>query len=111
MCALGWACWKTYVGRPEADETLGMAMTALGNGLHYAGQDEDALSVKEAELSMLRRVGADEYDILATQGNLACTYQKLGRCEDAVNTFRDVYSGRLKLNGEEHVKTLIAANN
>ena len=32
-------------------------------------------------------------------------------CGDAVNTFRDVYSGRLRLNGEEHEKSLIAANN
>ena len=88
-----------------------MAMNVLANGLYYADHMEDSLSVKEAELSMLRRVGASEYDILATQGNLACTYQKLGRCEDAVNTFRDVYSGRLRLNGEEHEKSLIAANN
>ena len=110
-CALGWACWKTYVGRPEADEIRGCAMTTLGNGLYDANHMEDASSVKEAELSMLRRVGASEYDILATQGNLACTYQKLGRCEDAVNTFRDVYSGRLRLYGEEHEQSLISANN
>ena len=32
---------------------------------------EDALSVQEAELSMLRRVGASEDNILITQGNLA----------------------------------------
>ena len=110
-CALGWACWKTYVGRPEADEIRGCAMTTLGNGLYDANHMEDASSVKEAELSMLRRLGAPEENVLAVQGNLACTYQKLGRCEDAVNTFRDVYSGRLRLNGEEHEKSLIAANN
>ena len=27
-CALGWACWKTYVGRPEADFARKMAMSA-----------------------------------------------------------------------------------
>ena len=31
-CALGWACWKTYLGRPEGDLVRRMAMT-LGNGL------------------------------------------------------------------------------
>ena len=36
-CALGWACWKTYVGRPEADTARGMAMSLLGNGLSAAG--------------------------------------------------------------------------
>ena len=85
-------------------------MTELGLGLTYARHHEDALSVREAELSMERRRGAPEEVILNVQGNLACTYQKLGRCEDAVNTFRDVYSGRLRLNGEEHEKSLIAAN-
>ena len=67
MCALGWACWKTYVGRPEADETLGRAMTTLGNGLHYAGHKEDALSVTETELAVLRRIGGPESTILVVQ--------------------------------------------
>ena len=35
-CALGWACWKTYVGRPETDAARQMAMTQLSNGLFYA---------------------------------------------------------------------------
>ncbi|CAH0365818.1 unnamed protein product [Pelagomonas calceolata] len=30
--ALSWACWKTYVGRPEADVTRRLAMTLFGNG-------------------------------------------------------------------------------
>ena len=33
---------------------------AAGNGLSSAGHDEDALSVREAELSMERRRGASE---------------------------------------------------
>ena len=59
-CALGWACWKTYLGRPETDWNRRLAMQQLGNGLCVAGHYEDALSVKEAELAMLRRLGADE---------------------------------------------------
>ncbi len=31
-CALGWACWKTYLGRPETDQIHRMAMNLLGNG-------------------------------------------------------------------------------
>ena len=73
-CALGWACWKTYVGRPEADWARRLAMSVLGNGLSDAKHDEEALSVQEAELSMLRRLGGSERSILVTQGNLACTY-------------------------------------
>jgi hypothetical protein len=52
-----------------------------------------------------------EDDLLITQGNLAITYKKLGRLEEALRTERDVYSGRLKLQGEDHPQTLIAASN
>ena len=86
-------------------------MMLLGNGLSSAGHDQDALSVREAELSMERRRGASENDILISQTNLASTYQKLGRFEQANSMLRDVYSGWLKFSGEEHSSALIAANN
>ena len=60
---------------------------------------------------MLRRLGASEERILAVQNNLAITYRKLGLDEKALRLKREVYSGRLKLHGEEHPETLIAANN
>ena len=110
-CALGWACWKTYLGRPETDWSRGAAMTTLGNGLSAAQHDEDALSVKEAELAMRRRLGESEADMLAVQNNLASTYQLLGRSEEALHMKRDVYFGYLKLNGEEHKCALSAALN
>ena len=78
-CALGWACWKTYVGRPETDPARVIAMGMLGTALHYAGRNEDALIIKEAQLSTLRRLGASENNILACQGKLANTYDLLGR--------------------------------
>ena len=110
-CALGWACWKTYVGRPETYGIRRTAMSMLGNGLANAGHHEDELSVREAELAIERRLDAPEEHILVVQGNLAVTYYKLGHIEKALSIERDVYSGRLKLSGEEHVETLRAANN
>jgi len=110
-CALGWACWKTYVGRPEADDIRGMAINQLGNGLYAGGYYADALSVQEAELSMKRRIGAPEDSILVAQNNLANTYAELGHLEKALSMVRDVYSGRLELHGEEHEDTLGAAFN
>jgi len=110
-CALGWACWKTYVGRPQTDQIRRLAMGVLGNGLGSAGHNEDALSVGEAELATMRRVGTSEGNILVAQSNLAITYQKLGRQEQALQIERDVYSGRLQLNGAESMGTLVAANN
>ena len=45
------------------------------------------------------------------QGNLANSYRNLGRCDEALRVRQEVYSGRLKLNGEEHGMTILAANN
>ena len=108
-CALGWACWKTYVGRLETDAARVLAMEVLGNGLDAADRDEDALVVREAELSTLRRLGLPEYAILNSRANLATTYERMGRRELAQQMKRDVYSGRLKLYGEENDSTIRAA--
>ena len=110
-CALGWACWKTYVGRPETDWARILAMSVLGNGLFSANHDEDALSVQEAELAMKLRLGVSEASLLTAKANLANTYQLLGRREEASKMDRDIYCGRAKLNGEEHEETLQAASN
>ena len=110
-CALGWACWKTYVGRPEEDWARCGAMNQLGNGLCEAQHHEDALSVREAELSIKRRLGDSEENMLAAQSNLANTYENIGRLEQATSLRQGVHSGRLKLNGEEHRETLRAAHN
>jgi tetratricopeptide (TPR) repeat protein len=110
-CALGWACWKTYVGRPEADLVRRFAMTQLGNGLYAAGHYEEALSVQEADLSLQRRLRIAEEDMLVAQSRFANTCHALGRYEDAGRILRDVYSGTLTLYGEEHIDSLLAANN
>jgi hypothetical protein len=109
--ALGWACWKTYVGRAETDQVHGMAMNLLGNGLHYAKHYEDTLSVREAQLATMRRSGVSEHFILVAQGNLASTYDNLGRLEEALRMRRDVYSGNLELRGEEDENTIREASN
>ena len=67
--------------------------------------------MEKAQLSTLRRHGASESDILGAQGNLAITYQALGRFEEALQMKWDVYTGYLKLHGEQYGATLIAANN
>ena len=109
-CALGWACWKTYVGRPEADCVRRLSMNVLGSGLSAACLHEDALCVKEADLALKRRFGAPEHSILETQGNLANTYALLGRLE-ALSMGRDVYLGNVKLHGEESKNALIEVSN
>ncbi len=110
-CALAWACWKTYAGRPELNCARIAAMGRLGTGLHAVGQLADALPVMEAELSMKQRLGDSESNILAVQNNLASTYHMLGRLDAANRMLRDLYSGHLNFFGEEHPRTLMAASN
>jgi len=109
ICALGWACWKTYVGRPETDLPRRMAITQLGNGLSYAEHNEDALIVMEAEFSIERRLGASGEHMLTMQSNLASVYEALGRCDEAIRMQRDVYTSSVRLRGGTHENTLIAA--
>ena len=111
QCALGWACWKTYLGRPEANWARQLAMSVLASGLHAAMHGDDALSVYEAELSMLQRVGASERSILVAQGNIVDTYTALGRPEEALRLGRDVYREYLRRLGEEDRDTLLQATN
>jgi hypothetical protein len=110
-CALGWACWKTYVGRPETDHPRQMAMSVLGSGLFEQGHHRDSLTVQEVVLSMMRRLGAPEDNVLSGQANLAMAYGKLRQYEGALQIELDVYSGRLQLHGEENEYTVRAANN
>jgi len=110
-CALGWACWKTYVGRPERDSFRRDAMTLLGNGLNAADEHEAALSVRETELSTLQRRDAPEKSLLGVKNNLSNTYAALGRHEQSLCLQQDVYSGCIMFFGEEYRDTLVAALN
>ena len=110
-CALGWACWKTYVGSAGGGLASAPSDEPPGTGLSEAGHYEDALSVNEALLSMERRLGAPEESMLVTQSNLASTYQYHGRLEEALRLKRDVYSGYLRLFGDEHLETIRTAYN
>ena len=110
-CALGWACWKTYIGRPERDPARRKSMNVLGTGLYDAEYHEAALFVGEAELSMERHLGASEADLLATKGNIANSYEAIGRFEESLLLRRDVYSELVALMGEEKEMTLTAASN
>ena len=58
---------------------------------------------------MQQRICVDVEDRLVAQANLAGTYLQVGRKEQASRMLRDVYSGTLRLHGEEHRETLRAA--
>ena len=101
-CALGWACWKTFVGRPEERFLDVPRWTQLGNGLSSAKHHEDALSVQEADLAMKRRLGDQKRTFSSCRAILRARIKSLDDDLKALPMRRDVYSGRLKLYGEEH---------
>ena len=102
---------STYVGRPETDRVRGSAMGQLSNGLYNVNQFAEALSVQEALLSLHQRLGAPNSNYLALQSNLGASYARLGDLEKALHMQRDVYFGRLRLDGQQHRYTILAANN
>ena len=73
-CALGWACWKTR-GPAGGGLVRLSAMTQLGNGLSAADHHEDALSVREAELAMRRRLGHQKPNCLSCRAILRTRIQ------------------------------------
>ena len=62
--------------------------------------------MQEAELSMRRRIGDPERNLFAVQGNLALTYQSLGRLEESVEQNRLAYFGCSRLMAENMKKPL-----
>ena len=109
-CALGWACWKTYVGRPETDLPRRLAMTLLGNGLGAVDREDERLGILRAELAMEERIG-DEERVLNVQGNLALCLCRLGYFQETVALRRGVYADMVALHGPESLKAIISANN
>ena len=87
MCALGWACWKTYVGRPEEHWARRMAMNQLANGLFAVCRHGDALSVNGPSC-LLRRLGNSERNISPVR---ACVVVWRAGTREALSMERDVY--------------------
>ena len=84
---------------------------ALSEQWTEVDQLTDAAAVQEAELSMKRRLGASEESLVNSQSNLAVTYGRLGRYEQALSMQRDAYSGSLGLYGEENGICLMRGSN
>ena len=92
-CALSWAQWKTYVGRPEDDWNRRLAHAQLGSGLYAGGRFAEALVVFESYLAYQQR-NIQIYDTLGSQENIANCYWKLGRQEEALDIHRRVFTVR-----------------
>ena len=91
-CALGWACWKTYVGRPEGDVARRSALAQLGLGLSGTDQYDEALTVFQAEADALKRFApAEEITADDNASNIALCCGELGLYEEALEIERRIY--------------------
>ena len=108
--ALGWACWKMYLGRPEADYVRCMSMGVLGGALRTSERPKEALPVLEASLALRRRYFSEEANLVA-QTNLAVCLGDLGRDDEALVLKREVYTRRVATLGASHENTFSSGNN
>jgi tetratricopeptide (TPR) repeat protein len=134
LCALGWACWKTYADRSEnklrQDQVLRMesvdikedysidAMALLGVGLLDNARYDEAATVLEAFLDTAERLWIDDegnaddrcYCILAdNKTHLAHCYSELGRHEEAYRMQSKNLSVIRDLYGDDSEMILYAA--
>ena len=97
-CALGWACWKTYLSRPEMDMYKDCAYTALADGLSNV-DEAFKLQVLEAQFAAAKRTGFPPEHMFSNRHNTATCYSKLGRHEDALQIYRECYDSEKALTG------------
>ena len=110
--ALGWAMWKTYLGRPEADGYRTQAMGVLGTAVFENRRPEEALPVLEAYLALLRHYCSRSEDAtLIAQTSLATCLTDNGRHEEALVLCREVYARRVAALGLSHEDTIMCGAN
>ena len=90
--ALGWACWKTYVGRPEGDWARRSAMELLANTFSVNDNDKMALMIYEAIYDIERRLFQGDFeersnddDMIDLQSYIASCCHELGRHEQVAH--------------------------
>ncbi len=110
-CAMGWACWKTYLGRPETDQVRCSAIHNLSNGLQHARKWEDALEVTKALSAIHERIGAPKTVYLANLGSMALILDDLRRPDEAIKLYEDIYAQKLSLFESSDIEVIITAYN
>ena len=80
-CALGWACWKTYVGRPETDKARGFAMDAARDRFIRCKSGRGGVDRARGHFIYNAANGASEGNMLTVQANIVNTLEEVGRAE------------------------------
>ena len=101
--ALGWAGWKTYVGRPEADGRRYQALEALSIALSQWSHPEEALPVLEANLASTSRHWSHSGERwLNAHTILANCFSNVGRNDEALVLHRAIYAKIVATLGVSH---------
>jgi len=116
MCgALGWACWKTYLSRPDGPDRLRFfAISQLGNGLGLTDKELEAIDINHSCLRMIERSEESETKdklICLTYSNLSNCYRALGRLGESLVIDRKVYELEISRWGGEHESARTSAMN
>ena len=110
--ALGGACWKTYLGRPDTDMVRCMGIGVLGDALRASSRAEEALPVLEAGLALGRRHWPHgEQAILVVQNNIAICLSGLARYDEALALRRNLYARFAAILGVSDEKTIVSGSN
>ena len=101
-CALGWACWMTYLDRPVTASIRINAITFLGSSLTCSREQYvEALAVFDAHLAILRRYFPNNAgERLSVQTNIADSLFQLAnqypispeRAEEALKLHREIFA-------------------
>ena len=108
--ALGWACWRSYVRKPDG-QLRARATEMLGYGLQHNDRNEEAVAVLEATMALIRRVGEESFIRTEIIDCLANCYTRLGRDEFALRLRSKAYEDTKASYGEAHPDTLRRAIN
>jgi hypothetical protein len=107
--ALAWACWKTYVGRPEKDQVRMSAVSTLGESLRENGQYGDARVCWETLVAVCRATNASDGLLLQAMVRLYSCYEKLLLVDEVLDMQREVYRLLVRLEGSCSENTLDVA--
>jgi len=100
-CALGWAYWKTYLGRPAWDTIKYLAAQQLSGGLHEGGRLPEELACLKSILEVLSRqpFSAEQAShVVNAKMNMAGCYDAMGRHAEALALEQECERQRAVLN-------------
>ena len=75
------------------------------------GLTDEALTLQHGVEIIQSLMGSAHSDVLALQNNLATTYEKAGRLNEAITLFEQILSDRIRILGDKHPDTLASRNN